>query len=103
MIFLRGRESLPEHHLIQLGSRLNGLVKSGLALSARRFYFVSAEKTPGPADRQRLQDLLLADICPPVFPVTSMIVVPRSGGYSTRARHDTGILLHHGVGCGLRT
>src|SRR5690625_845202 len=98
MIFLRGRESLPEHHLIQLGSRLNGLVKSGLALSARRCYFVSAEKTPGPADRQRLQDLLQADICPPEIPETSLIVAPRPGVTSPWASNAAGFLTRHGLG-----
>src|SRR5690625_701178 len=98
MIFLRGRESLPEHHLIQLGSRLTVLVKSGLALSARGLDLVSAEQPRGPADRQRLQDLLQADICPPELPEPSLIVAARPGVTSPWATNAAGFLTRHGLG-----
>src|SRR5690625_6862981 len=58
----------------------------------------STEKYPCPADRQRLHDLMQADICPPEIPETSLIVAPRPGVTSPWASNAAGFLTRHGLG-----
>lgn len=98
MIFLRGRESLPEHQLIQLRRRLKHVIGPGLTLSARTLYFISPENDHGQADRQRLLDLLQADICPAEILETDLIVVPRPGIATPWASNAAGFLARHGLG-----
>src|SRR5690625_5189871 len=98
MIFLRGRESLPEHQLLQLRRRLKDVIGPDLTLSARRFYFIHPEHGHDQADRQRLLTLLQADICPAGILEKGLIVAPRPGVATPWASNAAGFLARHGLG-----
>src|SRR5690625_4509544 len=98
MIFLRGRESLPEHQLLQLRRRLKDVIGPDLTLSARRFYFIHPENGHDQADRQRLLTLLQADICPAGILEKGLIVAPRPGVATPWASNAAGFLARHGLG-----